>query len=55
MTEPIRGKVARILNSREMVINVGSDSGVAVGMRFEVMDAKGEDILDPDMENCWVL
>ena len=29
MTEPIRGKVARILNSREMVINVGSDSGVA--------------------------
>ena len=48
MTEPIRGKVARILTSREMVINVGSDSGVAVGMRFQVMDAKGQDVQDPD-------
>ena len=48
MTAPIRGKVARILNSREMVINVGVQNGVTVGMRFEVMDAKGEDIRDPD-------
>lgn len=48
MTEPIRGKVARILNSREMVINVGARNGVTVGMRFGVMDAKGEDIPDPD-------
>ena len=47
MPEPIRGKVAQILNSRELVINAGSSSGVAVGMRFEVMDAKGEDIKDP--------
>ncbi len=47
MTEPIRGRVARILNSREMVINVGSSSGVTVGMRFEVMDQKGEDVRDP--------
>ena len=53
MTDPIRGKVARILNSRDMVINVGSRSGVAVGMRFDVMDAKGEDIRDPTPENCW--
>ena len=48
MTEPIRGKVARILNSREMVINVGSGHGVVVGMRFDIMDAKGEDVQDPD-------
>ena len=48
MTEPIRGKVARILNSREIVINVGSNNGVTVGMRFDVMDPKGEDIRDPD-------
>ena len=48
MTEPVRGKVARILNSREIVINVGSNSGITVGMRFEVMDPKGEDVLDPD-------
>ena len=50
MTEPIRGKVARILNSREMAINVGSRRGVTVGMRFEVMDPKGEDVRDPDTE-----
>ena len=48
MTEPIRGKVARILNSREMVINVGSGHGVVVGMRFDILDAKGEDVQDPD-------
>ena len=48
MAEPIRGKVAQILNSREMVINVGTDSGVTLGMHFEVLDAKGEDIRDPD-------
>lgn len=48
MTEPIRGKVARILTSREIAINVGSENGVAVGMRFEVMDTKGEHIKDPD-------
>ena len=47
MPEPIRGKVAQILNSRELVINVGSNSGVVIGMRFEVMDAKGEDVRDP--------
>ena len=55
MTEPIRGKVARILNSREMVINVGSDSGVAVGMRFEVMDAKERTSWILTRDNCWVL
>ena len=48
MTKPIRGKVARILTSRDLVINVGSRSGVVVGMRFEVMDTKGQDVPDPD-------
>ncbi len=48
MTEPIRGKVARILTSRDVVINVGSSSGVVVGMRFEVKDTKGQDVRDPD-------
>ena len=46
MTEPIRGKVARLLNSREIVINVGSIDGVAVGMRFDVVGRA--DIRDPD-------
>ena len=48
MTSPIRGKVARILNSREIVINVGVQGGVAIGMRFDVMDTAGENIADPD-------
>lgn len=46
--EPIRGKVARILNSRELVINVGTKDGVSPEMFFDVLDPKGEDILDPD-------
>lgn len=46
--EPIRGKVAKILNSRELVINLGAKDGVAVGMYFDVLDPNGEDILDPD-------
>jgi hypothetical protein len=45
---PIRGKVARILTSRELVINVGSNDGVEIGMYFDVLDPKGDDIKDPD-------
>ncbi len=46
--KPIRGKVARILNSRELAMNVGSEQGVRVGMKFDVMDPKGQDIEDPE-------
>lgn len=48
MSESIRGKVARVLNSREIALSVGSSDGVVVGMYFDVMDPKGEDITDPD-------
>ncbi len=48
MAELIRGKVARVLNSRELAINVGSKHGVVAGMYFDVLDPKGEDITDPD-------
>ena len=48
MTEAIRSKVARVLNSREIVIAAGSEQGVRVGMYFDVLDPKGEDIRDPD-------
>lgn len=44
----IRGKVAQILNTRDLVINLGSDNGVTLGMYFDVMDPKGTDIEDPD-------
>ncbi len=46
MTELIRGKVARILNSRVVIINAGSEKGVTVGMCFDIMG--NEDIVDPD-------
>ena len=50
MTDLIRGKVARILNSREIAINVGSDHGVSPGMYFDVMDQNHEAIRDPDTQ-----
>ena len=47
-TEPIRGKVARVLNSREVAINKGSDDGVEIGMIFKILSTKGSKIEDPD-------
>ena len=49
-TDPIRGKVARVLNAREVAINVGSGDGVEVGMIFKILSAKGSQITDPDTE-----
>jgi hypothetical protein len=48
MASPVRGKVARILNTRELVINRGSQAGVRIGMRFAVLDMAGEGVRDPD-------
>ena len=48
MTTLIRGKVARVLNSREIALNIGSEHGVRKGMLFDVIDPKSEDIVDPD-------
>lgn len=48
MSDLIRAKVARVLNSREIAITAGITQGVTVGMLFDVMDPKGEDITDPD-------
>ena len=44
----IRGKVARILTSRQLALNIGSQHGVTIGMKFDVLDPKGDDITDPD-------
>jgi hypothetical protein len=46
--EPISGKVAAILNLRELVINRGSADGVTPGMRFAVLNHRGFEIKDPD-------
>jgi hypothetical protein len=46
--EPIRAKVARILNMTDLVINRGSADGVEVGLEFVVLNSKGSNITDPD-------
>ena len=46
--EPIRGKVARILNSREVALNIGREQGVKPGMFLEILSPKGFEIPDPD-------
>ncbi len=48
MMKPIRGKIARVLNTREIALNVGTAQGVTLGMRFDVMDSSEMDITDPD-------
>jgi hypothetical protein len=47
-SEPIRGRVARVLNTRELAINRGSVHGVSEGMRFAVLDTTAEGIEDPE-------
>lgn len=44
----IEGKVAQVLTNRELVLNVGEDQGVEVGMRFAVLNSKGISVTDPD-------
>lgn len=45
--EALEGKVAQVLNERELVINIGSEQGVSRGMRFVVL-APTVEIKDPD-------
>jgi hypothetical protein len=44
----VEGKVAKILNGGEIVINRGSTNGVRAGMVFEVFAPEGEEVWDPD-------
>ena len=46
--QPIEGAVAKILTARELVINRGSEDGVKVRMKFQVLDLKAENIKDPE-------
>lgn len=48
MSEGLRGAVAALLSSRELVINIGSEDGVVKGMRFAVLYRQGLDIRDPE-------
>ncbi|MBU2073665.1 MAG: hypothetical protein KKE65_08540 [Actinobacteria bacterium] len=44
----LRGKVAAILSKRELIINLGEEDGVRVGMKFVILNSQGMDIQDPD-------
>ena len=45
----IEGKIAKILNTRELVLNRGSDDGVSVDMEFAVIEPRLT-IVDPDTQ-----
>jgi hypothetical protein len=47
---PIQGRVAKILSSRELVINRGTADGVRIGMVFDVLDPEAENIRDPETD-----
>lgn len=44
----IRGSVAKILNTREIIINRGAEDGVEAGMKFAVLDPEEDEVTDPD-------
>lgn len=44
----LQGKVAQILNERELVINIGAADGVQRDMKFSVLAAEPLEIMDPD-------
>ena len=46
--ERIKGSVARVLSTRELVINRGSADGVELEMKFSILDPNGLDITDPE-------
>ena len=43
----LRGRVAQILTSREVAINLGENDGVRLGMYFDILHEQGQDIKDP--------
>ena len=46
LSNPIRGKIAKILSNREVVLNVGRNRGVRPGMTFDIVFEV--DVNDPD-------
>lgn len=47
-TEPIRGKVAELINDRTLVLNIGRDAGVEKGMEFKILESTPLEIHDPE-------
>ena len=46
--ERLVGRVASILNAKELVINIGASKGVISGMRFAVMAEAPMSVIDPE-------
>lgn len=46
----LEGRVASILNAREIVINIGSNVGVVAGQKFAVLAAAPIEIRDPESQ-----
>lgn len=46
--EPLEGKVAAILNERELVISIGAGDGVELGMKFKVLAECPTQVFDPE-------
>lgn len=46
----LEGRVASILNARELVVNIGADAGVTQGQGFAVLAATPMEIRDPDSD-----
>ena len=47
-TKLITGKVAHVLNSREVALNRGANDGVEPGMVFRILSPAGFEVRDPD-------
>jgi HKD family nuclease len=48
MTQIIKGTVAEIIDNSTVVLSVGSESGVEVGMRFKIFSKNKIEITDPE-------
>jgi len=46
----LQGKVAAILNARELAINIGSVAGVTTGTKFKILAETPISIVDPDTQ-----
>ncbi len=46
--EPIRGKIAKVISSREVALNIGKDCNVQVGMLFDIVVPGNLEIRDPE-------
>ena len=48
--ERLEGRVAQLLNERELVINIGEANGVQAGMQFQVLAESPVEIRDPETD-----